>query len=807
VAIRCYGCMKLTESDPVCEHCGYDARSENSNHQLPVGTIVGNQYILGKVLGQGGFGITYMGYDRIMQQPVAVKEYFPSGYAGRDTRNPTYVTSYDNAGNHAFESNKQRFLREAESLAKLWSIPQVVRVLRHFEENGTAYIAMEYVEGMDLRKFMKQRERPLTMEEMLDILGPVIQGLSYVHRAELVHRDISPDNIMVLPDGSSKLLDFGAARYVENANADTDRNTSTQAILKHGFAPPEQYRSRGALGPWTDIYAMCATVYYCLSGRVPPESMSRMMDDSPLALDGIPGLTPRQKATLKKGMSLRPKDRIKTAEELYQGLFSEVISARENAVQAEKAFQARLEAERRRLEEERRKEQARKEAALLKQHEHQRKLEARKKAKDEKDPHNNPNPSTRIFIAAVLAILVIVLCLFSRKPAAVPAATVPKPAVETLPTVTFATETPDLPKVTNPAGEQNVLMLQYRLDEENTSAWYAANKNNPDYVDLSTGTYFTQGVNETIRLSPTGFFQLIGSLPVFGTDLPRNQVRHVVFLDSQADAPANAWDLSRAGNRTVLGWAVELEPDAYTLYLAGEGGVGSGDSCEYLFYGFTELESIAFNGCFHTQQSQSMAGLFLFCQSLKELDISTLDTGNVTDMSGMFGHCASLTELDLSTMETGNATTMQTMFSSCKGLIHLDISNFDTRNVTNMCQMFRDNRALITLYLGNLDTSKVTDMGGMFGYCSSLTTLDVSSFDTSSVTNMSDMFASCSSLTTLDVSNFDTSSVTDMSRMFLSCHSLQFLDISGFTSEALVDKTDMFSECYMLPEEVKQFGA
>ena len=156
MAIRCYGCMKLTESIPVCEHCGYDARSENGNHQLPAGTIVGNQYILGKVLGQGGFGITYMGYDRIMQQPVAVKEYFPSGYAGRDTRNPTYVTSYDNADSHAFESNKQRFLREAESLAKLWSIPQVVRVLRHFEENGTAYIVMEYAEGMDLRAYLKK---------------------------------------------------------------------------------------------------------------------------------------------------------------------------------------------------------------------------------------------------------------------------------------------------------------------------------------------------------------------------------------------------------------------------------------------------------------------------------------------------------------------------------------------------------------------------------------------------------------------------------------------------------------------------
>ena len=213
----------------------------------------------------------------------------------------------------------------------MWSIPQIVRVLRYFEENDTAYIAMEYVDGMDLRKFVKSRQKPLTTEELFDILGPVIHALEYVHNADLVHRDISPDNIMVLPDGSSKLLDFGAARYVENADAEKERNTSTQTILKHGFAPPEQYRSHGALGPWTDIYAMCATVYYCLTGRVPPESMSRMMGEGQLELDKIPRLTQKQKQALEKGMALMPKDRIRSAEELYRELFSEIIAAREKS--------------------------------------------------------------------------------------------------------------------------------------------------------------------------------------------------------------------------------------------------------------------------------------------------------------------------------------------------------------------------------------------------------------------------------------------------------------------------------------------
>jgi len=333
VNTRCYGCMKIKENHPICEHCGFDERNENSDHQLPAGTVVGNQYTLGRVLGQGGFGITYIGWDNILNQTVAVKEYFPSGYAGRNTKNPLWVTSYDTASNHTFDNNKRRFLREAEALAKLWDIPQIVRVLRHFEDNGTAYIAMEYVEGVNLKVYLQKLGRPLTVEELFTILGPVVEALNHVHQAELVHRDISPDNIMVLPDGSAKLLDFGAARYVENADASQDRNTSTQAILKHGFAPPEQYRSHGALGPWTDIYALCATIYFCLTGKVPPESMSRMMREAELDLDSVPGLTQQQKIGLEKGMDLFPKQRIKTVNELYQQLFGEMIASREKATQ------------------------------------------------------------------------------------------------------------------------------------------------------------------------------------------------------------------------------------------------------------------------------------------------------------------------------------------------------------------------------------------------------------------------------------------------------------------------------------------
>ncbi|MBO7252388.1 MAG: leucine-rich repeat protein [Oscillospiraceae bacterium] len=325
---RCCGCMKIMQDYPVCEHCGYDNTTRNAKHQLPAGTIVGGQYLLGKVLGQGGFGITYLGWDTVMNIPVAVKEYFPSGYAGRDPENPRYVTSYDDRNSKAFASNKRRFLREAESLSKLWNIPEIVKVLRYFEENGTAYIAMEYVEGMDLRKYLKQLGRPMTMEETMAILGPVMEALEHVHRAELVHRDISPDNIMVLPDGSAKLLDFGAARYVQNADAERDRNTSTQAILKHGFAPPEQYSSHGALGPWTDVYAMCATIYYCLTGRVPTEAMLRVMEGQEIQWSRIQHLTSSQINALIRGTEVNPKNRFGSVGALYLALSQEVSPQR-----------------------------------------------------------------------------------------------------------------------------------------------------------------------------------------------------------------------------------------------------------------------------------------------------------------------------------------------------------------------------------------------------------------------------------------------------------------------------------------------
>jgi len=318
---RCVGCMKLKEQSPVCEHCGYNENVPNESHQLPIGTVLQGRYQVGKKLGQGGFGITYIGWDDALEAPIAIKEYYPNSFVNRDCGSSLSVSCSGSNVSDLFAHNRDRFLREARILAKLQNVPGIVRVQNLFSENNTAYIIMEYVEGIDLKQYIRMQGRVLTVEEVFSVLRPMIYALSKVHEAELVHRDISPDNIMILPDGSAKLLDFGAAREVENPDVNADLPQSTEAILKHGFAPMEQYRRRGSLGPWTDVYALCATIYYCLTGRVPNSAPERIMGDDNVNWRQIPGLNEQQIATLEKGLALLPENRIASMRELHQGLF------------------------------------------------------------------------------------------------------------------------------------------------------------------------------------------------------------------------------------------------------------------------------------------------------------------------------------------------------------------------------------------------------------------------------------------------------------------------------------------------------
>ena len=315
----CYGCMEPLEGS-VCPRCGWHAGSDNQPHQLGVGTLLRDQYVIGRALGQGGFGITYLGWDRYLDMKVAVKEFYPSALVARDRAYGTGVFTTAENGAVAFRASLERFLREAKALARFEGVPAIVSIKSFFEANGTAYIIMEYVKGTSLEKFVALRGGRLAPEEAFRLLDPVIDALAKVHEAGMVHRDISPDNIILHPMGGAKLLDFGAVREVQDPRTGQRDLKSTEAILKHGFAPIEQYQSKGDLGPWTDVYAFCGTLFYCLTGRVPMEATQRILDGVDLPWDQIPGLSPHHQQVLRKGTALRAADRYAGMAQLKQAL-------------------------------------------------------------------------------------------------------------------------------------------------------------------------------------------------------------------------------------------------------------------------------------------------------------------------------------------------------------------------------------------------------------------------------------------------------------------------------------------------------
>lgn len=249
-----------------CPVCGFDpAQAAAPNYVLPYGAILNGRYIVGKMLGRGGFGITYIGFDLMLQRKVAVKEYFPSGQVSRISPISTELQWLDGEQADQLRENGVRAcLREARKMAKIGDIPEVVRVLDCFQENDTAYIVMDYVSGKTLMSVLLEQDA-MTWTQAKEIFVPAMQAMEQVHQAGLVHRDISPDNLMLTPDGRVMILDLGAAKDLA-----INKGASSAMVVKGGFSPPEQYAQQGGSGSWTDVYAMAATMYHSLTGVVPP---------------------------------------------------------------------------------------------------------------------------------------------------------------------------------------------------------------------------------------------------------------------------------------------------------------------------------------------------------------------------------------------------------------------------------------------------------------------------------------------------------------------------------------------------------
>ena len=300
---RCPYCMQNCIG-PICPHCGNNIQVKPHLIHLPVGTLLNKRYEVGGALGQGGFGITYVAWDRKLQQRVAIKEYFPNRCTSQTRRNQTQVCPL-NGYEQIYSKGMQTFAHEGQTLATIAHIPEVVHVLDGFHENNTSYIVMEFIEGKNLEKIVEQKGR-MSADEVRELFLPLLHVMEQLHQMNITHRDISPDNIICMPNGTLKLIDFGSARQIENGK-------SVTVNLKAGFSPAEQYTSQGQ-GPWTDVYSMAATIYYCLTGTRPVSAAERLEDIDnvdpllpPSKLDAV--LTKEQEEVILWGMTVQPKQR------------------------------------------------------------------------------------------------------------------------------------------------------------------------------------------------------------------------------------------------------------------------------------------------------------------------------------------------------------------------------------------------------------------------------------------------------------------------------------------------------------------
>ena len=288
-------------------------RHGRRSYLLPENTMLHQRYKIISLIGQGGFGITYNGVDTVLGARIAIKEYYPQRIADRNTAYSKDVHVISAQHQLSYDKGLDRYLLEARNLAKFAGEESIVHVNDFFRENHTAYIIMEYVDGVNISQYL-QYNGPMTFDECMKYMRPLMRTLEKIHARGLIHRDISPSNIMILRDGRVKLLDFGAARELS-------RTTQTLSIIvRPDYAPIEQYSSHRRQGPYTDVYALCATIYTMLTGKAPAGPFSRLYSNAEIVppTDMGAAISGEQEAVLFKGLAIQPEDRIQSMKDLRE---------------------------------------------------------------------------------------------------------------------------------------------------------------------------------------------------------------------------------------------------------------------------------------------------------------------------------------------------------------------------------------------------------------------------------------------------------------------------------------------------------
>ena len=316
---RCYSCLADMSGGATCPTCGWQSGQEPDNNlYLPQGYVLNHRYLIGKVIGSGGFGVVYIAWDNNLDIRVAVKEFLPKELAAR-SHDHVSLTPYTGNSRDDYSFGVEKFLDEAKALAKFQDHPGIVSVHESFRANGTAYMIMQYLDGMTLKEYLKRQPgEKISFSLAVKALVPIMDALREVHKAGFVHRDVSPDNIFITRQQQVKLLDFGSARY-----AIGEHSKSLTSVLKQGYAPVEQYSVKGNQGPWSDVYAVAATLYRSITGLVPPDAMDRIQEDTLTSPRQLGVEIPEYgESAIMRGLALKATSRFENIQQFHQALIS-----------------------------------------------------------------------------------------------------------------------------------------------------------------------------------------------------------------------------------------------------------------------------------------------------------------------------------------------------------------------------------------------------------------------------------------------------------------------------------------------------
>jgi len=652
---RCLGCMNLTEN-LLCEHCGTSAGEDNPRHALPRGTVLAGKYVIGKVLGQGGFGITYLGWDIAQRRKVCLKEYYPSSMVNRDCSQQIWLSCNTQDQEAKYVSGRERFLREASSLSLFREVKQIVTIFDLFQDNNTAYMVMEYIKGVELQKYV-ERVGPLTLDQTLRIMKPVMEALVHVHKAGIVHRDVAPDNIMLHNVEGAKLLDFGSVRNVENPGVEKELTHSTEAILKNGYAPMEQYMTRGSLGPWTDVYSVCATIYFCMTGESLEYAPSRMMNETDPDISKLPGLSRRQRAAMEHGLALHPRDRIGSMEELLQELCELPVRVPQSTA-------------------------------------------GKKEKRQKKKLVIGLVCAALVLAAGIVSTLLLLPWKSDDSDASLRDNKSQKQQEETRAEEKNGDSEQETIQPTVVSGEiweENVMILDpisaIASDRSGIVNVYFCEtiKGAPsDAVDLSdrgNGSVVGWMEGDTLYFAAEGGINGEKCCPeLFRDCYELTQVQfgsafHTDYAESMRgmfygcisltviDASNLRTDNVRDMSEMFFLWR-DVDSDGYWT----DAEVG-------------KLEQLDVSN-WNVSNVRDMSKMFRYCNKLQTLDVSRWDVSSVENFSEMFGCCSSIDGLDVSNWNVSAVTTMSRMFTGCPGLGYIAVENWDVSGVHDVSLMF-----------------------------------------------------------------------------------------------------------------------